>query len=156
MCSKVGIPTASVGATQPNQGFTLIEALIYIVLFTFIIGAGVASAFYLIQDTDDLRREAFAEAEANFVLRRIDNLISGATSVSIISGGEGISVGGSSIELDDANNQVTFDGGAGAIDLLSGHYDIDLQFSDVTNPASGVEVLLILNGNTFHKIYYLR
>ena len=135
---------------RSNQGFTLIEALIYIVLFSVVIGGGLATAFYLIQGTDDLRREALAEAEANFVLRRIDQLLSGATADDLDSA-SGSTLQVNSVVITESGGQVSYDG----TPLLSGNYDVDLQFTQVSDP-DGVETILTINERTFHKIYYLR
>lgn len=67
-------------------GFTLVEALIYIVLFSVVIGGGVASSFYLIQSSAETRGDVMADAEANFVLRKVDYLLTSARTVDVNSG----------------------------------------------------------------------
>jgi type II secretory pathway pseudopilin PulG len=138
---------------ESKRAFTLIEALIYIVLFTVVIGGGLVTAFYLIQGTDDLRREALAEAEANFVLRRVDQLLSGTTaddSITVTS--DSVDVNG--LIIRETGGNVEFVDG-GAVDLVSGNYDVDLAYSEVSDP-DGIETVLTINQRVFHKIYYLR
>jgi len=64
-----------------NKGFTLIEVIIYIALLAFVIGAGVSSAYYLIESSANGKTETNIIAEAEFLLRKIDWAMTGATDV---------------------------------------------------------------------------
>lgn len=59
-----------------HAGFTLIEALIYIALFTFVIGGGILSAYQIFEGQMQIQTNAREEAEVNFVLRKLDWLSS--------------------------------------------------------------------------------
>ncbi len=63
-----------------QKGFTLIEVIIYIALFSIVIGGGMIAAYEIIQSTDSGTNHVIVEEEANFLLRKINWALSGATS----------------------------------------------------------------------------
>jgi hypothetical protein len=70
-----------------QSGFTIFEALIYIALFTFIIGGSIASAYQIFEGTAQVKQIAERETELNFVLRKLDWALNGADNVSVLNGG---------------------------------------------------------------------
>ncbi len=62
-----------------EKGFTLIETIIYVAMFSMIIGGGVAAAYQMIQSTDSTSSRTILEQEANFILRKLDWALTGAT-----------------------------------------------------------------------------
>ena len=54
-----------------NKGFTLIEMLLYMALFSMIIGGGMAATYEIIQATEASTNHTILEEEANFLLRKI-------------------------------------------------------------------------------------
>lgn len=56
-------------------GFTLIEILIYIGLFTIMMGSGVIAAFYVIDSSEKTNRALAAETEAQFLIQKITWLL---------------------------------------------------------------------------------
>jgi hypothetical protein len=64
-------------------GFTLFEALIYIALFAIIISGGIISAFNIFEGSSGIQAMAEREVELNFVLRKLDWLLSGADALDI-------------------------------------------------------------------------
>jgi len=64
-----------------HRGFTLIETLVYLALFTLIIGGFVASAYMLFQTSDRNQTKAMMQDEANFLIGKINLALSGARSV---------------------------------------------------------------------------
>ncbi len=54
-----------------NQGFTLIETLLYLALFTLIIGGGMTAAYQIIESTAAAQSHLILEEEGNFILRKI-------------------------------------------------------------------------------------
>lgn len=66
-----------------NKGFTLIESLIYIALFTLILSGGFATAYNLIEGTDRLNTRTVIIEESNFVLRKINWVLNGAETVTV-------------------------------------------------------------------------
>ena len=70
-----------------NKGFTLIETLIYIVLFTVLIGGGFVTAYNLMEGTDMLNSKMIIQEETNFVLRKINWVLNGVATVNTPSTG---------------------------------------------------------------------
>ena len=66
-----------------QNGFTLIETLIYIALLTLVIGSGVVAAFYVIDSSGKEKKSINAFAEAAFLMRKIDWALTGVESTSI-------------------------------------------------------------------------
>ncbi len=69
-----------------SQGFTLIETLIYLALFAIVIGGGMIAVYQIIQSTDATNNKVIVQEEANFLLRKINWALTGATAVSVPSG----------------------------------------------------------------------
>lgn len=68
-----------------SKGFTLIEVIIYLALFSIIIGGGMIAVYGIIQSTDNGANHIILEEEANFLLRKIDFALTGATNINILS-----------------------------------------------------------------------
>ena len=64
-------------------GFTLIEILIYIGLFTLIIGGLLFVIYGMIQGSSRLQGKVVIEEEAAFLLRKLDWALTGASDVSV-------------------------------------------------------------------------
>ena len=64
---------------EKNSGFTLFEVLIYIALFTVIVGGGVLSALSIFEGTARMDLKTREETELNFTLRKLDWALSGGT-----------------------------------------------------------------------------
>ena len=54
-----------------NRGFTLLETLVYLALFTLIIGGLVAASYLLFQSSDRSQTKAMMQEESNFILGKI-------------------------------------------------------------------------------------
>lgn len=72
------------GLLNNQQGFTFIEVLIYIALFTLIIGGGVISILQIFTGQHSVQDIVRKESEINFVMRKIDWVINGAESGDIL------------------------------------------------------------------------
>ena len=64
-----------------KKGFSLIEVIIYIALMAFLMGAGITAAFFVIDSSQKNKEEVNVQAEGNFILRKIDWALTGATDV---------------------------------------------------------------------------
>ena len=64
---------------KKNNGFTLIETLIYSVLLSLIIAGSLVGVYQIISSSDKLSTKAFIEQEGNFLLRKINWALTGAT-----------------------------------------------------------------------------
>lgn len=86
MLPAIGISWRScVDGKQSSAGFTLLETLIYIGLFSIVIGGGVISAFYIIDSGQNDKSGVNLQAEGNFILRKFEWAMTGATSISVVS-----------------------------------------------------------------------
>jgi prepilin-type N-terminal cleavage/methylation domain-containing protein len=68
-----------------NQGFTLIETIIYIALFSIVITGGMVATYQIMQGTDAAANKIIIQEEANFLLRKIDWAMTGANTISTTS-----------------------------------------------------------------------
>lgn len=66
-----------------TRGFTLIETLVYLALFTLIIGGFVAAAYMLFQTSDRNQTKAMMQQEENFLLGKLNWVMSGMQSVTV-------------------------------------------------------------------------
>ncbi len=64
-----------------NRGFTLIETIIYIALFTLLVGTVFISAYQIIENSQKLSDKTVMQNEANFVLRKISWVVTGAQTI---------------------------------------------------------------------------
>jgi len=69
--------------SKKKSGFTLIEVIIYIALFSIIIGGGIVATYEIIQSTDSGTNHVVLQEEANFLLRKINWALTGATSFTL-------------------------------------------------------------------------
>jgi prepilin-type N-terminal cleavage/methylation domain-containing protein len=67
-------------AIKNKTGFTLIEVIIYIALFTILMVGAFVTAYQLLQGSDTLSGKAVTQDEINFVLRKIDWALNGTSS----------------------------------------------------------------------------
>ena len=65
-----------------KKGFTLIEVVIYIALMALLLGAGVTTAFYVVDSSQKTKWETNVQSEGNFILRKIDWALTGASDAS--------------------------------------------------------------------------
>jgi len=71
---------------ETSDGFTLIETILYIALFAIVIGGGMVASYQIIQATDANYNHIIVQEEANFLFRKIDWALTGATSICSASG----------------------------------------------------------------------
>ena len=66
-----------------NQGFTLIEALIYLALFAVIIGGISMVAYALVESTGSSQTRISIQEEAGFLLGKLDWALTGAQTITV-------------------------------------------------------------------------
>jgi len=71
-----------------TPGFTLIETIIYLALFSVIIGGGMVAAYQIAANTEANYNHIILEEESNFLLRKINQSLVGAASVDFPAPGE--------------------------------------------------------------------
>ena len=64
-----------------TNGFTLLETVVYIALLAILIGGGMIGVFNILEGSGRTRQSMYREQEAYFITRKIDAVISEATSI---------------------------------------------------------------------------
>lgn len=72
---------------KKQQGFTLIEVLVYLTLFAIIIGGAVVTAYQIIEGSESLQARVIIEEEGNFLLGKITSALSGVQTINSATGG---------------------------------------------------------------------
>lgn len=86
--------------TTRRAGFTLIEVLIYVAFFSFLIGSLLAITFQTIDSTSRINKKITVQQEADFVLRKLEWVLNGSESVDLPP------LGGSGPELNVNNSNL--------------------------------------------------
>lgn len=142
----------------------MIEMIVYIALFSFVIGAGISTAFFLTTEAGSTEREVLADAEANFLLRKTDRVLGGASSISSpVAGSSGstLTVSNSgTVSITQSATDILIDRGSGWVLLTSGNFDVSsLNFTHVA-PAGGrpaeLQMTFTLSDKAYEKTYVLR
>ncbi len=147
-----------------KKGFTLIETLIYIALFTLILSGGFATAYSLIEGTDHLSRRTVTLEESNFVLRKINWILNGAETISV-SFPNTLEV----TKFDGSQYEITLDGEVIKMSESGGESDVplstenvkvlDLDFtyiSENSGAPAGVTGVININGIVSTTTRYIR
>src|ERR1041384_4705327 len=66
---------------KKHKGFTLIEVIIYIALFSLLMGTAFVTAYQLIDGTQKLNVKTTTQEEGNFVMRKLDWALSGISGI---------------------------------------------------------------------------
>ncbi|MDQ3075643.1 MAG: type II secretion system GspH family protein [bacterium] len=66
---------------KDSRGLTLIEMIIYLGLFSILIGGVVVAVYQIVQNSGKISNKMVVEEEMNFVLKKVDWALTGATSV---------------------------------------------------------------------------
>jgi type II secretory pathway pseudopilin PulG len=66
-----------------QKGFTLIEALVYIGLFTIVVGGLITASYGFFESLDRNQTRAMLQAEQDFIIAKIDWALDGAQSVTV-------------------------------------------------------------------------
>lgn len=104
---------------KSQAGFTLLETVLYLALFALLMGSVVLAAYYVVQESTRVQAKVVVYQEANFVLRKIDWVLTGATAIADPLGGTTGShlqltkpAGTSELQLSSGKVQFRQDGGA--------------------------------------------
>jgi hypothetical protein len=108
-----------------KKGFTLIEVLMYVGLFTLLVGTLLGIAYLTIDSTDKINKKIVLQQEADFILRKIDWALSGAESVTV-----GPKPSNMSVTRFSNPNTVIFSQNGNFVDINSGLGQMDLNSSN--------------------------
>ncbi len=156
-----------------KNGFTLIETLIYIALFSILMSGAVVTSYALIESTGKIDTKSTVEEEGSFVLKKIDWAMSDTSSISTIitpaSGSYGSSLSlnrgdGNKVEIkiNSANKTIEIrEGGIGSfIPITTNNVNVSaLNFYHIPaigNSREGIEASTTINGTVFYTKKYFR
>jgi prepilin-type N-terminal cleavage/methylation domain-containing protein len=71
------------GRIKDNKGFTLIEVIVYLALFAILFGGAIAAAYNVIESSGRNQAKANLQEEGEFLLAKINWVLSGVQSISI-------------------------------------------------------------------------
>ena len=158
---------------KKNNGFTLIETLIYIGILGLVIGGSIYAAYEILRSGGSLNGNAVVQNEGNFVLRKLSTAFSGASDFSIINSDhlkieryDGIQF---DICLDDSNPLAkVIKARRGSIGVFvcsdASFYAIttpnvlvnNFSFSNLGTDPRGFNLSMNINGKIFELTKYLR
>lgn len=68
-----------------QSGFTLLETLIYLAVFSIVIGGGIIASFYIVDSGQKEKGGVNLQAAGNFILRKFEWAMAGASGISVAS-----------------------------------------------------------------------
>lgn len=156
-----------------HRGFTLLEVVIYIVLFSLILTGTFVTAFALIGTSGNTAARVSTEEEGNFVMRKLSWALTGVSSITypfefattttvLVVNKYGNSGNPITIRWNTADKSIEMQQGAGSpyISLTSDHASVSgLQFvyiPAVGSSPKGVSASTTINGITFELSKYIR
>lgn len=146
-----------------KKGFTLIETLIYIGLFTILMGAGFYTAFALIQSGQQLDTKTVTNSELDFVLRKIDWAISGINTINTPSSGYSSTLSvtkydGTTIQLRQNGEKIEIkEGSSSFLPITTDNVKVaSLSFQYISGNPAGIIATTTINGITATTSKYIR
>jgi len=147
---------------RARGGFTLIETLLYIALFTIVVGGGIVTIFGLLQSSEQTQQRIAIETEGTFFMKKLDWAMSGATIVLPASGTTGTTLSllrdGTTYDFTLSGTTITLAENSGTplpLNTLNAPTD-NLAFTHTGTSPDALELNFALKGKTFGpKMYYL-
>ena len=151
------------------RGFTLIETIIYIALFSVIISLVIGAVYPIIQGSESLQKNIVADAEAHFLTRKIEWALTSVLAINSPTSG----LTGATLSVDKVNypqNPILFDLDSGSLRIKNGLGDpiilnsanvtvSDLQFQHLAaglyRPAA-IKTSFKVDGELYSTTIYLR
>ncbi|MBI4050591.1 MAG: prepilin-type N-terminal cleavage/methylation domain-containing protein [Candidatus Doudnabacteria bacterium] len=156
--------------TRIQKGFTIIEVLLYLALFSIIIGGVMVATYQIIETSGKTQARVVIQEEGNFLHRKIDWALTGATDISVDSPTK-VSI--TKPSLPPGENPLIFELLSGNLELARGSSPAQILNSQnvVVNDVAGTAFTLIsaegskppaikatftVNGLPFETVKYLR
>jgi type II secretory pathway pseudopilin PulG len=126
-------------SVKSGAGFTLIEVLVYIGLFTLLVGTLLGVAYQTIAATSQINKKIVLGQEADFILRKIDWALTGDAAVSVGTNPSDATITRysppSTISFRQNGNFIGINSGMGEMDLNSANVVVsNLVFLKTSNP----------------------
>ena len=149
-----------------SKGFTLIETILYIALLSLITSGALLATYQLLEGNQKNLIELTIQSEADFLLRKIEWILSGSQSVVLPREGESGpelvvrgEAGPVSFTLSGADLVMSRDGGQ-AVPLNSQNVSVtDLVFEHLEasdGKPAGIRTVFKVGGRVFETLKYLR
>ena len=125
-----------------KKGFTLIEAIVYMALFFIIIGGAMVTTYGIIESVNAGTNHVILQEEANFLLRKVDWAMTGATAVTAVASPPSLSITKTGLPLlkfDVSGTNFRLTRGAGSPVILNSS-SISLSNLSFTPTGGGVGV----------------
>lgn len=150
-----------------KKGFTLIETIIYVAIFSVIISGAIVGAYNLIEGSRRNTNIAQVEEEGTFLIRKINWALTGATNVSVTNGGATINItrpdlgAQSPLVIKQTGTNMTITRGTDAeVELNNNRFHISGTNFVYTAPVSGrpasISTTFKIEEKTFNFRNYLR
>ncbi len=151
--------------TKNKNGFTLIEVIIYIALFSLLLGTAFITAYELIEGSDKLSTKNTTGAEGNFFVRKLNWALTSISDINVPSPATltvtkydgniiNFSLNANKIEIKESASGNVF------IPITTDNVAVSsLQFIYIPaegGAPAGVTASTVINGNTFSITKYLR
>jgi hypothetical protein len=134
-----GLPSTTFNQIKSGAGFTLIEVLMYIGFFTLLVGTLLGVAYQTIASTEQINKKIVLQQESDFISRKIDWALTGASAVSTGPLPSDISITRYSVPtlvvFSQNGNFTEINSGMGRMDLNSANTIVsNLVFTKTSNP----------------------
>ena len=143
---------------KSQNGVTLLEVVIYLGLFTLIIGGAVISIANIIHNTQQTNSKIAAQEEGNFLLSKISWALNGATSFSVTGTSVSIQNLGTTLLFAYDADDLTLKRGTASPTILNNQaVSIDSAlFTKTSGPPDELHVTLTVDGLQFQLNQTLR
>lgn len=142
-----------------NKGFTLIEVIIYIALFSLLMGTAFVTAYRLIDGSGDLGTKNTVQEEGNFVMRKFDWAMTGVSSFTNTPNTLHVNkYDGNQIDIKLVGTKIKITESSGPNDFITtDNVSVSsLLFTPTGGMPAGITATTIINGVTFTTTKYIR
>ncbi len=144
---------------KKSRGFTLIETIIYIALFSLLIGTAFITAYQIIDGSSRLNRKNITQEEGNFVLRKINYALTGISSFTNTPNTLHTNkYNGNQIDIKLAPTKIKMTESSGPSDFITtDNVSVSsLQFTGIAGTPAGITATVTIDGVNFSITKYLR
>lgn len=152
---------------KKQSGFTLMESVIYIALFSIIITGTIVSAFELLRGSSAIDKKIIVQNEGNFAIRKIESALNGAQSIILPSSGSGsvlriLKTDGTQSDIQINGNLVEFRENSlnPFLPITTANVILDSlvfeKIEEIGESPAGIKTVLSLNGTVFETTKYIR
>ena len=142
-----------------RKGFTIIEIIIYIALFSLLLGTAFVAVYELIEGSDKLSAKNTTLEEGSFVMRKLNWALTGASGFTNTSDTLHIEkYDGNQIEIELAGTKIKMTESAGPDDFLTtDNVSVDsLEFTPTGGTPPGMTAKATIDGTDFTITKYIR